>query len=94
MNEIDMSYTKWIWHRKKSQSEYDFHKRAHMEDVSTDLEDDHLVDMINDNEECYINYLEEFVKLLEDAESPLFRNSKFTKLSFLVRIFNTKARNS
>ena len=50
--------------------------------------------MVNDIEEHFVNRPEEFVKLLKDAESPLFPTSKVTKLSFLVRLFNMKSRNS
>ena len=56
-------------------------------------EDDHLTDMCNDVEDCFVHRLEELTKMLEEAEKHIYPDSNITKLSFLVRMYNLKARN-
>ena len=56
-------------------------------------EDDHLTDMFNDVEDRFVDRPDELTKMLEEAEKPIYPDSNITKLSFLVRMYNLKARN-
>ena len=93
MNGIDLSYKRWIWHGKSTINEYISRKRVRKEDVYSEYNDDHVVDMVNDAEETFVDHSKKLTKLLEDAEKPLYPSSKMTILSFLVRLYNLKDRN-
>ena len=56
-------------------------------------EDDHLTDMFNDARDHFVDHLDELTKMLEEAEKPINPSSNITKLSFLVKMDNLKARN-
>ena len=89
-NGINTSYGKWIWHKENACESFP-NKRVWKEYISDEFED-HPVDIVNDVQENVVNHPEEFVKLLEEEEKPLYPESKITKLSFLV-LYNLKAQN-
>ena len=49
--------------------------------------------MINDVNDRFVDRPDELTKMFEEAEKLIYPNSNITKLSFLVRIYNLKARN-
>lgn len=57
-----------------------------------DYEDNYPVEMINDANKHFIDRTKEFIKKLEDVETPLYFGMKIKKLSFLVRFYNLKAK--
>ena len=91
---INPNYKKWIWHGEKSDGIEASSSTSMKVNLSKESEDQ-LGDMIHDAEDDSEdpNRSAEFVKLLDDSDKPLRDGSKMTKLSFLVRIFNLKARN-
>ena len=94
INGINERYQTWTWHGEKSPTSNFPCERIERENIVNNDTEDHLVDMVHDvdAEEHFINHPEEFTKLLEDAETPVYPGSKFTKLSMLVKLFNFKAR--
>ena len=49
-------------------------------------EDDHLTDMINDAEDCFVGCPDELTKMLEEAKKPIYSGLNIITLSFLVRM--------
>ncbi|XP_060963220.1 uncharacterized protein LOC133032787 [Cannabis sativa] len=45
------------------------------------------------HEENFAERPDEFVRLIEESEKPIYPESKVTKMSFLIRMYNLKARN-
>lgn len=95
---IDQSYQKWIWHgeaaprkaRPSGYAEDTFHRQV---DSSPSNDVAETIEMV----EAAYNHCtadpNEFRKMLEDAEKPLYPGcSDNTKLSALVTAFNFKAR--
>ena len=90
---IDTSYEKWLWHGETPPSIGSSRKRARIEKVCDENQDDHLTDMFNDAEDHFVDRPDELTKMLEEVEKPIYPDSNIMKLFFLVRIYNLKARN-
>ena len=85
--EIHTSYEKyWLWHRETPPSISSSRKRARIEKVCDENQDDHLTNMFNYAEDCFVDCPDELTKMLEEAEKPIYPDSNITKLSFLVRM--------
>ena len=61
--------------------------------VSNENEDDCFISMFNDVEDCFVDRPYELSKILEEVDKTIYLGSKITKLSFLIRLYNLKARN-
>ena len=68
-------------------------KRDRIEKVCDENEDGHLTNMINDVEDHFVDRTNELTKILEEVQKPIYPYLNITKLSFLVRVYNLKARN-
>ena len=90
---IDTSYEIWFWYGETPPSIGSSRKRAKIEKVCDENEDDHLIDMFNVDEDRFVDCPDELAKMLEEAEKSIYPGSNITKLSFLVRMYNLKARN-
>ena len=55
-------------------------------------EDDHLIYTFNDAKDRFVDRPNKLTKILEEVEKPIYPGSNITKLSFLVRMYNFKAR--
>ena len=53
---------------------------------------DHLTNMFNDVKDNFVVRSDELTEMLEEAEKAIYPSSNITKLSFLVRRYNLKAR--
>ncbi|XP_073153286.1 uncharacterized protein [Henckelia pumila] len=89
---FSQNYVNWIWHGESAEND-----RVNWS-TNQDPTDDYHKDFETTNmcEAAYENYTEnpeELVNFLEDAEKPLYNGCKrYTKLSALVKLYNTKAR--
>ena len=90
---IDTLYEKWFWYGETLPSIGSSSKRSRIEKVCDKNEYDHLTDMINDSEDHFVDRLDELTKMLEEVDKLIYPDSNITKLSFLVRMCNLKARN-
>ncbi|XP_073298510.1 uncharacterized protein [Primulina huaijiensis] len=94
-NGMDLIYHTWIWHGERST------KGNSMNDndrVVKDEDKSFSEELINVVHCVYVIYAEnpsQFNKLLEDADKPLYPGcAKFTKLSAVVKLFNSKTKYS
>ena len=88
-----MLHEKWIWHEKTPPHISLSCKRARIEQVCDDNKNNHLIDMINDAEYHFIDRLDKLTKMLEEVKKSIYLGSNIIKLSFLVGMYNLKARN-
>ncbi|XP_073153163.1 uncharacterized protein [Henckelia pumila] len=87
-NGIDLTYHKWIWHGER----YPINNLMKDEQKSFAKEP---IDMVHDAFDSYAENPNQFHKLLEDVDKPLYPGcTKFTKLSALVKLYNLKAKYS
>ncbi|XP_073133518.1 uncharacterized protein [Henckelia pumila] len=87
-NGIDLTYHKWIWHGEG----YTINNSMRDEQKSFAEEP---IDKVHDAFDSYAENPNQFHKVLEDADKPLYPGcTKFTKLSALVKLYNLKARYS
>lgn len=101
LNGIDKSYKRWIWHGEEPSSTVTSEIRErHFSSSSepapaNDEYDDHFSEMFDAAapEEDYVDQPDAFVDQAKDAECPLYEGSKISKMSFLIRLYNLKARN-
>ena len=95
MRGTNTSYKKWVWHGEISDGIHRALASKSGKEYLSKASKDELGEMIHDAEEDNkdLERSGEFVRILDDSEKPLRDGSRFTKLSFLVRIFNLKARN-
>ncbi|XP_073133515.1 uncharacterized protein [Henckelia pumila] len=94
-NGIDLTYPKWIWHGERStiENSMNYSDQVGRDEQKTFAEDP--FDMVHAAYDSYAENPNQFHKLLEDAEKPLFPGcTKFTKLSALVKLYNLKAKYS
>ena len=49
--------------------------------------------MINDAEDRFVDRPDKLTKMLENTKKPIYSILNITKLSFLIRMYNLKARN-
>ena len=61
---IDTSYEKWFWHGETSPSKGSSRKRARIEKLCDENENDHLTDMINNAEDHFVDRLDKLTKML------------------------------
>jgi hypothetical protein len=92
---INTMYKKWVWHGEISDGIQRPSASTSRNEYLSKASEDQLGEMIHGAEEDSEDpkRYAKFVKVLEDSEKPMRKGSKFTKLSFLVRIFNLKTRN-
>ncbi|XP_062103630.1 uncharacterized protein LOC133814719 [Humulus lupulus] len=86
-NGIDKTYVKWIWHGEQVEST----PKVHNENKEFSQVFDDPIDMVRDVDDRFVDRPEEFVKFLGDAEKPIFRGSRMSKLVVLVKLYNLKA---
>ncbi|XP_073139065.1 uncharacterized protein [Henckelia pumila] len=94
-NGIDLTYHTWIWHGETcmSKSSMNYDDRAGQVGHKDFVEEP--IDMVHGVYDSYAENPDQFTKLLEDAEKPLYPGcTKFTKLSAIVKLFNFKAKYS
>ncbi|KAL6493365.1 hypothetical protein OROGR_032499 [Orobanche gracilis] len=90
VNGPDLTYTKWIWHGEYYTSVQPTHDGN---GCDTECSVEQPMNMIHDAYDSLDNNPNQFQKLLEDAEKPLYCGCKgFTKLSATLKLFNLKAR--
>ena len=83
VNEIYISYEKWIQCREPSSSIGVSCKIARIQKLVCDEEeDDCLTNVVNDVEDYFVDQPNELSKMLEEAEKAIYPSSKITKLSF------------
>ncbi|XP_042437115.1 uncharacterized protein LOC122023089 [Zingiber officinale] len=91
-NGFSKNYLNWIWHGEAA--EKDRLNSSVNQEPTDNCHDD--FETINLCEAAYDNHTENpeaFMKFLEEAEKPLYKGCKrYTKLSALVKLYNTKAR--
>ncbi|XP_073122021.1 uncharacterized protein [Henckelia pumila] len=82
----------WIWHGESAENDR-MNLSTNQEpigDYNDDFETANMCEAAYDN---YTENLEAFMKFLEEAEKPLYNGcTRYTKLSALVKLYNTKAR--
>ncbi|XP_042453932.1 uncharacterized protein LOC122038310 [Zingiber officinale] len=92
-NGFSKNYLNWIWHGEAV--EKDRLNSSVNQELTDNCHDD--FETVNLCEAAYDNHTENpevFMKFLEEAEKPLYKGCKsYTKLSALVKLYNTKARN-
>ncbi|XP_042446436.1 uncharacterized protein LOC122031385 [Zingiber officinale] len=91
-NGFSKNYLNWIWHGEAA--EKDRLNSSVNQEPTDNCHDD--FETVNLCEAAYDNHTENpeaFMKFLEEAEKPLYKGCKrYTKLSALVKLYNTKAR--
>ena len=92
MNGIDPTYKIWFWHGEPCPTEDSMPSRG-VESPDIDDEEDHLVEMAGAAEEDFHGGQEKYAEFFKDCETPLYDGSETTKISFLIRLYNMKARN-
>lgn len=92
---INQRYKTWYWHGEKVENESPKFDGARNDRESTfDCFDDDTIDMVHDVYDRFVDHLDEFKKLLEDAEMALYPGcTKVTKFSALLSLYNLKAGN-
>lgn len=91
---IMLSYKSWYHHGEVNfQGSFNPPREdVTLEDEANDV-GDNMCDMVNDLEDDLARRPDLFESMMEDAETPLYDGCKnFTKLSFLVTLFNLKAK--
>ena len=71
--DFHLIYTTWIWHGEdpvRSSSQNPAQTNNGVDEIIDD--EDNELDMINDADERFVDHLEQFETLLNDAKSPLF----------------------
>ena len=93
VNGMDLTYHTWIWHGERCTSANNRDQVDTSEPADSFIETP--IDMVHAAyDECDENP-DQFMKLLEDAEKPLYPGcSGFTKLSAVVKLYNLKAKYS
>ena len=56
-------------------------------------ENDHLTYMNTNVEDLFVDSPDELTKIVRRSREPIYLGSNITKLSFLIRVYNLKARN-
>ncbi|XP_042432526.1 uncharacterized protein LOC122019082 [Zingiber officinale] len=91
-NGFSKNYLNWIWHGEAAEN--DRLNLSVNQEPTDNCHDD--FEIVNLCEAAYDNHTENpeaFMKFLEEAEKPLYKGCKrYTKLSALVKLYNTKAR--
>ncbi|XP_042449045.1 uncharacterized protein LOC122033970 [Zingiber officinale] len=91
-NGFSKNYLNWIWHGEAEEKD---RLNSSVNQEPTDNCHDNF-ETVNLCEAAYDNHTENpeaFMKFLEEAEKPLYKGCKrYTKLSALVKLYNTKAR--
>ncbi|KAK9064927.1 hypothetical protein SSX86_016310 [Deinandra increscens subsp. villosa] len=92
-NGIDQNYTLWIKHGEKDDETFEHN---YTPDFTSGIPTDAVetIEMVEATEENFMDHEhEKFIKLIEDAEKPLYKGCPdFTKLSALVQLFNLKSK--
>ena len=83
----------WSWHGETPLNIGSSIKRARIENVYDENEDTHLIDMINDAEDHFVDCPDNLTKILEEAEKPIYLGLNIMRLSFSVKMYNLKTRN-
>ncbi|XP_073153787.1 uncharacterized protein [Henckelia pumila] len=92
-NGIDLTYHTWIWHGERCMSRNSMNDNVRASQGVHKTFAEEPVDMVQDVYDSYAENPNQFTKLLEDAEKPLYPGcTKFTKLSAIVKLFNLKAK--
>ncbi|XP_073154053.1 uncharacterized protein [Henckelia pumila] len=87
-NGLDLTYHKWIWHGEG------YTTSNSMKDEQKSFVEE-PTDRVHDAFDSYAENPNQFHKVLEDADKPLYPGcTKFTKLSALVKLYNLKAKYS
>lgn len=90
MNGMDLSYNTWLWHGERPSSDNPINQLDELGAEGQDFKPDEPIDMIHAAYTKTENPTE-FVRLLEDAEKPLYPGcGKFTKLSAIMKLYNLK----
>ncbi|XP_062103263.1 uncharacterized protein LOC133814297 [Humulus lupulus] len=91
-NGINPNYKEWSWHGEYVPSQTP-HSRKNVRYSNENEIDDYPLEMVEDAfDNDFLERPDEFAKILEDAEKPIYPGSKFSKLSTLVKLYNMKAR--
>ncbi|XP_073131437.1 uncharacterized protein [Henckelia pumila] len=94
-NGIDLTYHTWIWHGERCTSRNSMNDNVRASQGVHKTFAEEPVDIVQDVYDSYVENPNQFTKLLEDAEKPLYPGcTKFTKLSAIVKLFNLKAKYS
>ncbi|XP_073152786.1 uncharacterized protein [Henckelia pumila] len=94
-NGIDLTYHTWIWHGERSTTGYSINDNDRVRQDEQKSCDDEPIDMVQAVYDSCAENPNQFNKLLEDVEKPLYPGcTKFTKLSAVVKLFNLKAKYS
>ena len=89
---MNPNYKEWNWHGEYIPSETPpSHKRVR-NTSGVDI-NDYPLEMVEDAfDNDFVDRPNDFAKILEDAEKPIYPRSKFSKLSTLVKLYILKAR--
>ncbi|XP_062074976.1 uncharacterized protein LOC133778967 [Humulus lupulus] len=91
-NGINPNYKEWSRHGEYVPSQTP-HSRKNVRYSNENEIDDYPLEMVEDAfDNDFLERPDEFAKILEDAEKPIYPGSKFSKLSTLVKLYNMKAR--
>ncbi|KAL4032266.1 hypothetical protein IC575_005336 [Cucumis melo] len=94
VNGIDESYKVWFWHGEQLPESFLYEESSKFDTYMYEENDvGSINEMIEVAHEEYSKDPNEFAKLLNDAEKPLYEGcKKFTKLSTLVKLYNLRVR--
>ncbi|XP_075507619.1 uncharacterized protein LOC142544459 [Primulina tabacum] len=94
-NGIDLTYHTWIWHGERSKFGNSMNDSDRVGQDERKYFTEEPISMVHGAYFSYAKNPNQFHKLLEDAEKPLYPGCvKFTKLSALVKLYNLKAKYS
>ena len=92
INDMYLTYHTWIWYEERSTST---NNRDQVDISEPDSFIETPIDMVHTAYDKCDENPDQFMKLLEDAEKPLYLGcSGFTKLSIIVKLYNLKAKYS
>ncbi|XP_024043026.1 uncharacterized protein LOC112099786 [Citrus clementina] len=93
MHGFDVKYDNWFWHGEEIHKSSSPQRENHFQQQNIEFDNGNELKMVNDAYKGCCGDPKAFKELLEQAEKPLYLGcTKFTKLSFLVKLFNVKGR--